>query len=320
MRDISQKILVGVALSISFPQALWAWGAAGHKTVAEIAYRNLDPRTRQISNSLLGKESFVDASMWADQIKNIKAWEHTRDYHFESIADEQVYLESIKENAAQVSHNGGAVIAVLESQRVLSSRTSDRNERASALKFLIHFVGDLHQPLHSGRPEDKGGNLIQRRWNGQKTNLHSIWDSEMIETGYPQFSKRSKNGETFNESQYANFLQKSYGKLGIGSGADNLNLWLTESLRVRPAIYNNANASESLYQRQFLSSADRAIYRAGIRLATILNRIFNGKSESSLQDSFERSIEAILGPIERVISLNPDPNARRMSQQSDEFF
>ncbi len=306
MRDISKKILVGVALLTS-SQSVFGWGTAGHRTVAEIANRYLSPQIKQTISPLLGKDSLADSSLWADQVKNISAWSHTRDYHFENIDDNENYLQSIKTNIQAAANNGGAVMAVLEAQKALEASTSSQAQKSSALRFLIHFVGDLHQPLHSGRPADKGGNLITRNWNGKKTNLHSIWDSSLIESAYPQFLYKTKGGKVVDEKKYADYLQQQYSQLPVES-PDDLEKWLDESLQLRPLIYQNASASETSLQRQFISSVDRAIFKAGVRLASIINRIFMSSTETAFQQSFRKSIESILGPISDIISLDPRTN------------
>lgn len=325
MRDISKKILVGVAFQTILPglaffvshQRAEAWGTSGHRAVAEVAARSLSPQIKQVISPFLGKDNLPTAALWADQVKNIQNWNHTKSYHFESIGDSEDYLGSLEANSQLAIDQGGAIMAVLESENVLSSGASTFDQKANALRFLVHFVGDLHQPLHSGRPEDRGGNDIDRKWSGKKTNLHAIWDSSIVEAAYPQFMTATKAGKFLDEKKYADYLYNQYGKIPV-SGEEDLNLWMLESLRIRPQIYQTAQAPEDQIQKQFLRTIDFAIYKAGIRLGLIITRIFKAEAESAFQLSFKQSIESILGPIMDIICLNPKQRANSSISQNSE--
>lgn len=153
-----------------------AWGAKGHRLVAELAQERLDAKTAEEVSRLLrleGYQSLADVSTWADEIKDRR----TARWHFVNFEP-----GSCKYDAGKHCRGGEcAVGAVVDQLAILGSHRPDA-ERLQALKFVVHLVADLHQPLHAGFAHDKGGNEFQVRWAGRGTNLHAVWDSGIFET------------------------------------------------------------------------------------------------------------------------------------------
>jgi len=186
-------LVAGVLLVIAGAAA--AWGAKGHRLVAEFAQERLDAKTAEAVSRLLrleGYDSLADVSTWADEIKDRR----TARWHFVNFEP-----GSCKYNAGKHCRGGECAVSAVEDQlAILASHRPDA-ERLQALKFVVHLVADLHQPLHAGFAQDKGGNQFQVRWAGRGTNLHTVWDSGIFET-FPggvsamrQAIKRSPGGE-----------------------------------------------------------------------------------------------------------------------------
>lgn len=154
-----------------------AWGDAGHRIVADLAEAQLRPQVRAEVKRLLAKEA-VDASLssmatWADEHRSPA----TAPWHYVNIPRDA----ACRFNYQRDCGDGRCVVAAIERQaHVLAAATSD-DERLKALKYLVHLVADVHQPLHAGYEDDRGGNKYQLRAFGRGTNLHALWDSGLID-------------------------------------------------------------------------------------------------------------------------------------------
>lgn len=307
------KVLLFFVLSFSSP--LWAWGPLGHRTVGHLAEGLLPPKTAAQVRALMDGQSFADASTWADSLRGFpETWKHTFPYHFESISDGCTYLKSIEVQTENQRYRGGLLTAVLESERILRDPKSQTSEKKSALKFLIHFVGDAHQPLHTGRPEDLGGNKIHKNWNGQNTNLHAIWDGQLILEAYGnQFESQGKQEA---DDLYAEILKKKFQNTQIDVQADNIEAWINESMLRRTEAYTYAQESEAAYTKRFIDLVDKQVYSAGVRLAAVLERLMKTTPEAQPQMDLRKALEALLGPLQTVIHFGPRP-AQEDKEPSD---
>jgi hypothetical protein len=174
------RLLLSLLLSLCLCPVALAWSDLGHRLVGELAERRLSPQAREQVHTLLAGEAeptLAGVASWADEIRDQPQWRQTSPLHYVNIRDAACHYE-----AARDCRNGECVVAaiVLHAQRLADTGLS-REERALALKFLVHFVGDVHQPLHSGHRPDKGGNDFQvsLRWREPYPwgiNLHSVWD------------------------------------------------------------------------------------------------------------------------------------------------
>jgi nuclease S1 len=152
----------------------WAWGRLGHRLIAKMAERHLSPEAKAAVAELLEPgESLADASAWADEnrtrVHGSGAW------HYANVSiDEPRYAD-------RVAGEGQVVPRIHEFQAILRDRTRPVSERRRALRFLVHLVEDLHQPLHVGENHDKGGNDLQVRFFRRGTNFHHLWDTLILE-------------------------------------------------------------------------------------------------------------------------------------------
>jgi hypothetical protein len=154
-----------------------AWGTTGHQIVAELAQRNLSAAAQAQVATLLHGDTLASIASWADDVR--KSRPETARWHFVDIPRETDRYDVQRDCASEPE--GDCVIAAIERFRgVLADAGRPAAERTDALKFLVHFVGDLHQPLHSIDDHDRGGNDVSVTLFGQPTNLHSVWDSGLI--------------------------------------------------------------------------------------------------------------------------------------------
>ncbi len=291
-RDMIKRIFI---LLTMLPSFAYSWGPLGHRVVGLIAESRISPRTEQAVRALLGNESLSDVANWADSLKSTGQYRKAVWYHFEKIPDNYLYLQNLKALPDWQKQKGGVVTAILEANKVLRDTRAPFEEKRDALKFLVHFVGDIHQPLHTGRPEDNGGVKVKVIWFGEESNLHRLWDSSMIYSGH-----RPKS-----DIEYLEYLERTFQNHQVRTEMD-VEAWLNESLALREAAYDKIyETNQTLYQKLHLPEVDRRIYESGLRLADMLNQIFVNAPMPSWEAELRVRIEEIIGKIEGVITFKP---------------
>jgi hypothetical protein len=260
-----KKTLISI-LTITAVIILTSWGFKGHQAVATIAENHLTPQAKAKVKELLGGQSLADVATWADEVRNEPAFRSTAGWHFVDLPLGLTFEEFSKEVKAQGEDN---VYGAMQKARiVLTHPQSSKAQKIEALKFLIHFVGDAHQPMHVSRKEDKGGNTIQVRFDNQGTNLHSLWDSKLIDhqgLSVIEMSKQYDNATPAQIKQWQN---------------DQPIRWLWESYQITTKLYAEVEKNNNLdedYYKTHIGIIQQRIDQGGIRLAGVLNDIFSGK-------------------------------------------
>lgn len=245
-------------LLILQPLTVHAWGATGHRTVGAIAEKHLSKKARKAVHRILGDESMAIASTWMDDVRSDRKYAFTRDWHWVTIPDGSTYA------AAEKNPNGDAVEAIGRMVEGLKSGTLSKEEEVVNLKVLIHLIGDLHQPLHVGRGDDKGGNAFQVQWFNKGSNLHRVWDSGMIDHSQLSYSELAISVDRSTAKQMTDWAR--------GDAAS----WAQENLAYREQIYPSEAGAELGYEYQYLNwpLVEQQLQKAGIRLAGVLNSIF----------------------------------------------
>lgn len=242
--------------------ALISWGVVGHKTVATIASNHLTPKARLMVKSLLGDTAMADISSWADQILKEGPFKNTAPRHYINAPLGLSYPNFVQEIKNQPQEN--VYKAVTQCEKDLQDPTLSQQKKLEALKFIVHFVGDLHQPMHVSRAEDKGGNTIQLQFEGQGTNMHSLWDSKLIAKEGKSFDQMALDYDTATPQQI-----KAWQK-------DELLKWLYESYQISSQLYPEIEQNNKLgdeYHAKYMPVVQQRILKAGIRLAGLLNSI-----------------------------------------------
>ncbi len=234
-----------------------AWGPAGHRAISLVAERYLTPDTHKAVVELLDGESMAQASTWADEIRSDRKWNYAAPWHYVNLDDGESYARAPK-------NPGGDVIeAITRFRAVLEDRSQPRKKRAEALRFLIHFVGDIHQPLHVGRRSDRGGNDVKVTWFGRETNLHAVWDSAII------------NHWELSYTELAGFLKMPAEAEGRRWQKDGVLQWAQESMDYRQRIYEIGDGRLG-YEYGYVHGPflKQRLVQAGVRLAGLLNAVF----------------------------------------------
>lgn len=263
-----KRILSKFTLAICIVSSLYsfAWGLTGHRMVAEIAQHHLSSRTERKIKKLLGNEKLAYYANWPDFIKSdtTGVYKETSAWHYVNINPQKNFQQFKDSLEAQKGPNLYTQIKAL-SEKIKDKNVADVDKKV-ALMFLIHLVGDLHQPLHVGRFADLGGNKINVTYFGQKTNLHSVWDSKLVED------------QKYSYTEFANLLDiKSKDEVKqIQSGT--LEDWLYDSHKIANSIYFQTPNDSKLsyeYNYRFEPTIERQLLDGGLRLAKVLNEIFS---------------------------------------------
>ena len=176
-------LIVVVALGLA-PSPGFAWGKTGHRVVAAIADTQLSGLSRANVEEILGPgESLDEAANWPDEMRSAPGdfWRKTATpWHY-------VTLNGIMYDHAPPE--GDALEALNHFSAVLRDPNASREDKQTALRFVVHLVGDLHQPLHVGKCCDKGGNDVKVTWFGKPTNLHAVWDSMLVDDEQLSFTE-----------------------------------------------------------------------------------------------------------------------------------
>jgi hypothetical protein len=268
---MNRKIVKAVGLLISI--ALLSWGVVGHRAIGKIAENHLSPKARAAVQELLGGQSLADVATWADEVRPTPEYRHTGGWHFLNLPLGLNYADFEKQVKEKSEEN--VYSAVLKQEEIINDKTTTREAKVEALKFIVHFVGDLHQPMHISRAEDKGGNTIQLNYEGQGTNLHSVWDSKLIEHGGLTYEQLAEKYDHVSVAQIKQWQ------------SDPIMKWIWESYEISSKLYAEVDAmksrsiDDSYYQAHIGIIQDR-IEKAGIRLAGLLNEVFkNGLAASA---------------------------------------
>lgn len=279
------------------------WGPLGHQIIGALADARLTPEARAFVEKRLGGPSLADVANWADTIRSGDPYAGSIWYHFEKIPDGVNYLDNLRSLPFWQQRKGGLVAAILVADASLRDPAASLGEQTDALKFLVHLVGDLHQPLHTGRPEDKGGLDLPVTWFGTPMNLHRVWDSGLLEIGHADIAfprmRRDQAGAT-----HAEYLERRFSG---SSPADEMDVeaWLDETLALRPGAYEeHYKKDQGAYLMEHVGEADRQLYLAGIRLARLLNDIAAGAPPPAREKELWTEIENILGDPRRIIRLH----------------
>ena len=262
--------IVGLILCIPIPS--FAWGPEGHRIVAEVAREHLSGAARQRLRELIGDDDLAAISTWADEIRNQRP--ETYGWHFVDVpwnaggfSQARDCYRPDEKHPASIQDRHNCVVDRIEIfERVLADKKASQDERREALKFLVHFVGDVHQPLHAVE-RARGGNDVEvvflgsRDCGGRPCNLHGVWDVGLIE-----HARRP-------EGDYVRYLEVMIARNSLpsragGSAAD----WANESFRVAHEVWmEDGSRVDDAYYRKNIATLNERVALAGLRLARILN-------------------------------------------------
>jgi hypothetical protein len=282
-----QALAFALLLAVALPNA-WAWSALGHRLVAAIAEHHLTPRADAQVRWLLQGEpdpTLAGIASWADELRNTdpERFKATSRWHYINAQGGGCDFDLVRD-----CPDGNCVVAQIGKQRaILADPAQSREARRDALKFLVHFVGDVHQPMHAGDRPDAGGNqyqislatTLQPEAYARKnyvdgvmgTNLHAVWDYYIL--GTAGFGA----GETA-VAPYADRLDALPWPTAAGARLSPPMAWARESCRLIEArhLYPDGHKLDGAYLDAMRPLAEQRIRQAAWRLADILNQALDG--------------------------------------------
>ena len=253
-----KKITLLLGTIVLFPFLVSAWGKKGHKMVVEVAFHYLDDSTKAKVLKYLGKTSIEDASNWMDEMRSNNYYDYMKPWHYVNVEKGESYTASSSDRNVLIILN--SAIAELKNY----STMKDKNVKED-LYYLFHLIGDLHQPLHVGYGIDRGGNTINVSFmfKSRGSNLHSVWDTEIIEQKDIKLEDVLKQASLYSEEQLIS-LEKI-----------NVLEWMKESRTWLDQIYDfKDNFLDPAYVDKNTPVVENQLFLAGIRLAEVLKTDF----------------------------------------------
>jgi hypothetical protein len=248
-----------------------SWGFKGHQAVATIAENHLTPKAKAAITELLAGQNIADIASWADEVRNQPAYKQTGSWHY---INAELGLSYDQFSAVVKSQGENNVYgAILKYEAVLKSPSTTKEQQTEALKFIVHFIGDAHQPFHVSRAEDKGGNTIQVQFDGKGTNLHALWDSKLIDHEGLTSQQMAKDYDSASPEEIKKWQSESPMQ------------WVWESYQLSSKFYaeiDKGNRLDDTYYQEHIGIIHERIEQAGIRLAGVLNDCFSGNTGSTV--------------------------------------
>jgi hypothetical protein len=254
-----RKSVLTCLLACVFVFHSFGWGQTGHRVVGEIASFHLSKRAMKNIKRILGPESLAMVANWMDEIKSDPAYDSLYTWHYLTVKTGESYDPSIQEKSGDAYSKTKMIIAALKGGRL------NQNDKKAYIKMLVHLIGDLHQPLHVGTGEDKGGNDVKLIYFNNNTNLHSVWDSRIID------------GQKLSFTEIARHLNRRVTKdLILSYQNDPIEKWLQEAVDLRPLVYDIPKNKRLYYPYAYVTYPviEERLLAGGIRLAGILNELF----------------------------------------------
>lgn len=254
---IYKLILTALTLTLSVAQA-FAWGQKGHDVTANIAQQHLTPEAKAMVDSLLEGKSMVYWANWLDNASYQPEYAYTKTWHYRNTN------AGVDYDAMSANPRGDVTRAITAMTDTLANPTASFAGKQLALKILIHLVGDLHQPMHMGHATDLGGNKVKVKFFKTDTNLHSVWDSNLVETGHK-----------WSYSEWTDQIDRATPEQIEVITAGTVDDWGRESLAIASEIYEATPAGSALSYNEIAKAApiiEQQLLRAGLRLASILNK------------------------------------------------
>jgi hypothetical protein len=255
--------LLLILFSFSLPSMAW-WGVHGHRVIGEIAQSHLSAKARKAIKEIMGDETLAMASNWADFIKSDSNYNYLYPWHYNNLKGGMTANEL---QAKLVADTGNLFSKTNFIIGELKNKQLDKAKKLLYLRLLVHFIGDMHQPLHvGGRPEDLGGNRVKVLWFNEPTNLHAVWDEKL-----PEFQKLSY-------TEWTAAINHTSKNQRLGWQKQPITEWCLESYQIAQKLYAEITQPDQklsyAYNFDHIETVNQQLLKGGVRLAGVLNEIF----------------------------------------------
>lgn len=264
-----KKLAITISMLVTVVAA-FAWGQKGHDVTAYVAECHLTPATRQAVDSILGNKSMVYWANWLDNASHTPDYAYTKTWHYKNIDADVAYED------APLNDKGDVVTGTREMIAILADSVSTLSQKQLALKILIHLVGDLHQPMHMGHLSDLGGNRVKMRFFERDTNLHSIWDGSLMNSGH-----------SWTYTEWREQLDRLAPEAAEAESAGTVDDWARETFAIATRVYDYFPTGTKVSYNQiamWTPVIEQQLLRGGLRLARILNALYDPTSTTTPSD------------------------------------
>lgn len=256
------KTILAASLTLIPGLSAFGWGQKGHDTVTCIAENHLTPATKTAVENLLDGKSIVYWANWLDNASHTPEYAYTKTWHYKNIDADMNF-----ENAPNIPE-GNIVDAIRQQTAVLIDADATPDQKSLALKMVIHFLGDIHQPLHMGHASDRGGNQWDVKYFNRDNNIHSVWDSSLPESAHK-----------WSYSEWRDQIDRATPEeeLLIVSGGTPES-WGKETYEICTRVYNATPRGTNIsydYISQWTLTIEEQFLKGGLRLADLLNSVFD---------------------------------------------
>ena len=259
-KNTMKRIILNLAMAAITLSAM-AWGQKGHDVTAYIAEQHLTPTTKAAVEKLFDGKSIVYWANWLDNASHTREYAYTSTWHYKNI-DSDVRYEEAPANPA-----GDAVTAIKAQIETLTDPGTTDQQKSLALKILVHVTGDIHQPMHLGHTTDLGGNRITVKYFGRDNKLHSIWDTNIVESARKwSYTEWQQQIDRANEAMQAAIISGS------------IDDWAKETAQIATQVYEEMPVGASVSYNEvarWTPVIEDQFLRGGLRLAHLLNKIFD---------------------------------------------
>jgi hypothetical protein len=252
MKKLGLLLLLPFCFLINSTQAL-AWGEKGHTIVAEVAFHYMDASTKANVKSLLQGMTLAEAANWMDAKRSDRAYDYMKPFHYIDI-----------EKGGKEMPTGENIVTTL--QKTLKDldgmKTLSKEEVKIRILYLMHLIGDVHQPMHIGYPDDKGGNTAQVSFLGKGSNLHAVWDTDIIEY------KGISTADVLKTNKYTPEQLAAIKQIDVITWAAQSRSHLKNAYTIPDGKINDQYVDENA------PTVKTQLLNAGIRLAAVLDHYF----------------------------------------------
>jgi hypothetical protein len=235
-----------------------AWGVTGHRVVGEIAESHLSDKAKAKVTEILGDMTLAEVSNWMDDIKSDHRYDSLRVWHYTTIPDGKTYADIVPSEKGDVVQGIKKIVEGLGSGKLSSKLEKEY------LMILVHLVGDIHQPLHVGNGEDRGGNDVKVEWFWESSNLHRVWDSGIIDSKQYSYTELTNLVNHPTESEVEEWQSAEVEE------------WANECISFRNGIYDIPANNKINYEYRYKhwDTVKSQLTKGGVRLAGLLNEIY----------------------------------------------
>lgn len=241
-----------------YSSSMYSWGKQGHLITGDIAMMVTKKPIQDSVNKYLDGIQWGDAATWMDEIRSDHSYDYMKTWHYLNVEKDKTFVKSSEENVINEID-----IAI---NKLMNRSKLTKAEINTTIKILFHLIGDMHQPLHVGYGEDKGGNTVEVDFLGKSSNLHKVWDSEIINAKEIKTSSLQKLYELITPEQY-----KKISKIDVIE-------WMYESRAYLSNVYDFKKGTiEQEYVDKNAEIIKKQLLLSGIRISSVLTSIFGTK-------------------------------------------